>query len=117
MSIVNELTGEVYEIPETTDLVEQQNNKLIADMFTDQVDEMYAQYEYWKLQKELFEHKLKEVCEDKGIKKVDNDYFTISYIPAHKSRKVDTDLMKKAGVYDAFTKEVDVKESVRVKIK
>ena len=99
MSIVNEITGEVYEIPDTTDLIEQQNKQLIADMFTEQVDEMYAQYEYWKLQKELFEHKLKEVCEDKGI------------------QKVDTDLMKKAGVYDAFSKEVDVKESVRVKIK
>ena len=117
MSIVNELTGEVYEIPETTDLVEQQNNKLIADMFTDQVDEMYAQYEYWKQQKELFEHKLLHVCAANGIRSVDNDYFRITHVPEHTAKKVDTELMKKAGIYDAFTKEVPVKESIRVKIK
>lgn len=116
-SVVNQLTGEVYDIPETTDLAEQKNNEIVGEMFTDAVLDLYAQYEYLKEQKEMFEHKLKKVCEENGIQKVDNEYFSISFIKAHKGRKVNTDLMKKAGIYDEFTTETDVKDYVRVRIK
>ena len=111
-SIVNQETGEVYEIAETD-----QNNALVANMFTDEVLDMYSQYEALKQQKEMFEYKVRKMCEENGIKSVNNDYWAITYIASHKSRKVDTEKLKKAGIYEAFSNEYDVKESVRVRIK
>ena len=112
-TLINQETGEVYEISKT----DEQNNALVAELFTDKILDLYAQYEALKEQKEMFEYRLRKVCEEKGIKSVNGEYFTISYIPAHKATRVDTDKLKRAGLYDEFSKESEVKESVRVKIK
>lgn len=112
---INKITGEVIEIP--NELEEAKNNQIVADMVTDAVLDMYAQFEYLKEQKETFEWKVREACQKYGVKKVENQYFSITYIPAHTSKRVDTELLKKAGIYDDFCKESEVKESVRVKMK
>lgn len=102
---------------ETGEVIEANKNELVAELFTDDVLEMYAQYEYLKEQKELFEYKVRQACEKYGVKSVDNDYFRITFIPAHTTKRLDTELLKKAGYYEDFLKEYEVKESVRVKIK
>ena len=102
---------------ETGEIVEVKKNEIVAEMFTDEVLDMYAQYEYLKQQKEMFEFKVKQVCEKFGIKSVDNDYYRITFVPAHTTKKIDTELLKKAGYYEDFLKESEVKESIRVKIK
>lgn len=98
------------------DIVEVQN-QLLAEQFTDEVLDMYYQYEALKEQKEIFEFKLKQFCEEHGIKSVDNEYFRITYVPKHTSKRVDTEALKEDGLYEKYTMETDVKESVRVKIK
>ena len=111
-NIVNQETGEVYEITESDP-----KQEIVANMFTDEVLDMYSQFEYLKQQKDLFEFKVRKVCAENGIKKVDNDYWSITYIPEHKSKRIDTESLKRAGLYDRFSTETDVKESVRIKIK
>lgn len=126
-NLINNETGEVYDITkddldklkeekEKNELVAKQN-EMIAKLLNDEVYAIYEQFERFKSEKERFETKLKKVFEDNGIKKFENDYFSITYIPAHTSKRVDTELLKKSGLYDEFTKDSDVKESLRVKFR
>lgn len=111
MTIINQKTGEVYEIDEP------KKNDVVTQMFTDQVLEMYEQFEALKQAKEMFEWKVKKVCEENGIKSVDNEYWSVVFIPATVQRKVDVDALKEAGIYDEFAKESPVRAHVRVRIK
>lgn len=90
---------------------------LIADQFTDEVLEMYANFEYLKQQKELFEYKLAKVCEENGIKSVDNEYWRINYIQPGISKRVDVQKLKEDGLYENYTKESEVKGHIRVTVK
>lgn len=102
---------------ETGEVIEQKNYDIVAEMFTDQVLDMYYQYQALQEAKEQFEHKVLKACKKYGVKKIDNEYFSITYVGEHPTRKVDTELLKKAGYYDKFLKESPVKESIRIKIK
>ena len=123
-NLINNETGEVYDITkedldklkDNKELVAKQN-EMIAKVLNDDVYAIYEQFERFKAEKERFETKLKKIFEDNGIKKFENDYFTITYIPAHTSKRVDTELLKKSGLYDEFAKDSDVKESLRVKFR
>ena len=126
-NLINNETGEVYDITkedldklkeekEKNELVAKQN-EMIAKLLNDDVYAIYEQFERFKSEKERFETRLKKVFEDNGIKSFKNDYFSITYIPAHTSKRVDAELLKKSGLYDEFTKESDVKESLRVKFR
>jgi len=115
--VVNQLTGELIEIPEENNELVERNNQLISEQFTSDVLDMYAQFDALKQQKEIFEYKVLQVCIKNGIDKVDNEYFSINRTPAHKMKRVDNDKLKAAGLYEEFLKEVDVKESIRVRIK
>ena len=122
-NIVNDLTGEVYDITKEeieelkkNELVSKQN-ELVSKVFTDEVYDLYEQLEALKEQKEMFEHRLKKLFADNGIKKFENDYLSITFTPEHTTKRVDTDLLKKAGLYDEFSKESKVAESIRVRFK
>ena len=126
-NLINNETGEVYDITkddldklkeekEKNELVAKQN-EMIAKLLNDDVYAIYEQFERFKSEKERFETKLKKIFEANGIKSFKNDYFSITYIPAHTSKRVDTELLKKSGLYDEFTKDSDVKESLRVKFR
>lgn len=122
-NLINDETGEVYDITkdELEDLksneIDVRNNQLVAKQLTDEIYTMYEQLEFYKYQKEMFENKLKRLFQENGIKKFDNDYLSITYTPQHTSKRIDTELLKKAGLYDEFSKESEVKESIKVRFK
>lgn len=113
--VVNQQTGEVYEIPETTELELHKNE--VAKLFTDNILEMYYTIQGLEEQKKQFEYQLLEAMKKYGIKSIDNEYFNINYIAEHETTRVDTDKLKLAGIYESFVKKSTTKESIRVKIK
>lgn len=96
---------------------EDERYQIIADQFTDEVLDMYYQYQALKEQKETFEYQLQKLFEQYGIKSIDNDYWRTTYVPPHTTKRVDTQKMKDAGVYEEYTKESEVKGAIRVTIK
>lgn len=113
--VENKLTGEIIEIPDTTDL--DLHKQEVAKLFTDNILEMYYTIQGLEEQKKQFEFKLMEEMKKYGIKSIDNEYFNINYIAEHETTRVDTDKLKLAGIYEDFTKKSTTKESIRVKIK
>ena len=106
-------------------------NEELAEMFTDQVLDMYEQYRALKEQKEIFEYKVAKACEKYGIKSLKTTYWDISYTPEHEQKRIDTEKVKNTDIYvvddetgemrkaseDEFIKTSKVKESVRIKLK
>lgn len=90
-------------------------------LITDDVLEMYEQLAYYKQQVAMFEHQYKEqlkallVAND--IKSYSDEYVNVTYIPSHTTKRVDTDKLKEEGLYDEYVKDVEVKESIRIKLK
>lgn len=113
MNYINQQTGEVYE--DKRELITKDMNEIVdEDELLDklyQLEALEEQISIWK-----FKHKeqIKEVFIKYNIKTFKNDYMTISYVPAHKSRSVDTQKLKDAGLYDEFCKETEVKDSIRI---
>ena len=116
---------------DTNDLVKSEANELVAEMFTDQVLDMYEQYRALKEQKEIFEYKVAQACAKHGINSLKTTYWDISYTPEHEQKRVDTEKVKNTDIYvvdedtgefrkareDEFIKTSTVKESVRIKLK
>lgn len=117
METINQLTGEVINIPEKDNqLVKKQMNELVSDKLLEDLEQIAyyeQQIEMWKVQ-----HKeaIKELFKQNNIKSFKNDYIEITYVAPTKRKSVDTQLLKDAGIYDQFCKESDVKESLRVKL-
>lgn len=112
--MIDELTGEVID----NDLiVKEQMELLVPTEILDTYYQMEAcreKIEAWQYQ---IKDKVKELFKQNGIKSFENDYIQITYVAPTKRKSVDTDALKKCGLYDQFTKESEVKESLRVKVK
>lgn len=123
-NLINEESGEVYTITkEEIEKLKNENelvskaNSIVAKELTDEIYSMYEQYEAIKSQKEMFEFKLKKLFEENGIKKFENEYMSITYTPRHTMKRIDTELLRKANLYDEFAKESEVKESIKVRFR
>ena len=68
------------------------------------------------LEKQI-KQELLDVMELYDIKKIENDYFTASYIEENTRTVVDTKALIKDGLYHKYSKETPVKASVRMKFK
>lgn len=116
-TIIDEETGELIEVEDKNDLVAKEMNEIITDDFIDKL----VQFEYLEQQIEMFktEHReqIKEIFKKYGIKSFKNDYITITYVPESKKKIIDTNRLKNDGLYDFYSKESDVKESIRVSLK
>ena len=55
-----------------------------------------------------------EYMKSNGIKSFDGDLFKITYVEPTTKKTVDTAKLKEDGLYDQYTKDTDVKESVRI---
>lgn len=115
MEVVNKITGEVIDIPNKS-IIKKEFNTLITDQLLEQLEQveyLQDQIDLWK-----FQHKeaIKELFKKNDIKSFKNEYIEITYVAPTKRKVVDTDLLKQAGIYDQFTKEADVKESLRIKL-
>ena len=116
---------------DTNDLAKPEANELVAEMFTDQVLDMYEQYRALKEQKEIFEYKVAQACAKHGIKSLKTTYWDISYTPEREQKRMDVQKIKNTDIYvvdeetgefrkakeDEFITTSKVKESVRVKLK
>ncbi len=124
--IINNETGEVYEILDEQEINEKHNLilKEFNTLIPDEVLDAYAQLEMYQDQidtwqksvKEKFLELAKKNFEETGEKTIGNHYVKVTYKPAYTQKRVDTEKMKKAGIYDEFTKEIDVAENIAIKI-
>lgn len=116
-TIIDEETGELIEVEETTDLVAKEMNALITDDFIEKL----VQVEYLQQQIEMFktEHReqIKDIFKKYGIKSFKNDYISITYVAEGIQKRVDNERLKQEGLYDKYLKVVPTKESIRVQLK
>lgn len=115
--IINGLTGEVIEIPEDNKLeLKKEMDLIITEDILDkyyQVQALQEQIEVWKFQKK---EQITKLFKKYGIKSYKNDYMTITLKEDSVQKRVDTEKLKEAGIYNMFIKEVPVKGSLAIKI-
>lgn len=114
MAYINQLTGEVYE--NQHELVKKDMNEIVSDDLLEKMYQLQALEEQIEIWKHEHKEQIKEIFKKYNIKSFTNDYMTITYVDAHKTKSVDTKKLKDAGLYEEFAKESEVKESVRIKI-
>lgn len=77
-----------------------------------------AQFNQLKIEVDAINERIKtkmlESMKGNGIKKIENDYFTATYIAPSERVSVDVNKMKSNGIYPMYTKVSSVKESVRI---
>lgn len=118
-TIIDENTGELIEVQEDNELVvkELEEKGIITDDFLEKLEQLA----YFKQQVEMFEAKnrevIKEVFKKYGVKSCKSEYLTISFIDEHMQQRVDTDALRKDGLYEKYSKFSVVKESIRIKLK
>ena len=111
---VNEETGEVYEEDKNA-LIEQKLKDVGAiDKGTFELIEMYLTF---KDKYDTIKYKLEKAMKENGIKKWDNDYFTATCRDSSYQKRVDTDALKRDGLYDKYSKIIEVKGGLTIKFK
>ena len=69
-----------------------------------------------KVQADILNEKVREALteamRENGVKTIENDVFKATYKAPSTRKVVDTALLKEEGLYEAFLKELQVKESV-----
>ena len=79
--------------------------------------------EFVKLEKEVkairedITKKALEKMKETGTKKLDTEYFTVTYVAPTERKSIDSAKLKSDGLYDKYTKTTPVKESVRITFK
>ena len=71
----------------------------------------------WNAIKSMKEQMLKDYMKTNGIKQFDSNEVRITYIEPSIRKTIDTKKMKEEGIYDFYTKESKVKDSVRIELK
>ena len=113
--IIDNTTGEVIEVEEKNELAEKKLFEVGA--IDEQTYDLLEQYLTIQEQYEMFKYKLEKAMEDNGIKKWDNDYFTATIKDESVQKRVDTDRLKEAGIYENYLKLVPIKKSLQIKFK
>ena len=72
-----------------------------------------------EIQKKEIQMALKEAMKESGTKSFESNDLKVTYVPEHSSTRFDSKAMKEAHpkIYKQFTKEVPVKDSVRIELK
>lgn len=115
-TVVNDLTGEVIEIPED----ENENERAVevlknANILTEYTEDLFQQKAKIEEQYETFRYQLLKAMQEHDIKKCSFAGYTFTRVMETMGTKVDTEKMKKAGIYDEFTKKYLIKEKLVVK--
>lgn len=96
------------------------NNEIqIAEQFLQDFKKLAkAKLEFEKLEKKV-KDEFKEKMEEYGIKKFDNELFTVTYVAPTTRQSIDTKKLKELHprIAKKCTKTSDVKSSVRIKLK
>ena len=114
-TIIDEKTGEILEVEEGNELVEKKLYEVgaIDEHFYDFMEQYLTTQEQY----ETFRFKLMEAMKQNNIKSWKNDYFTATLKEESIQKRVDTERLKEAGLYEKFLKLVPVKESLMIKFK
>ena len=86
-------------------------------------EEVAKIHEFYRLKKEIeaIDARVKAVLlenmKNEGIRKMDNELFTATYVAPSERTSVDTNKLKADGLYDMYTKKSQVKESIRLSFK
>lgn len=83
--------------------------------------EKIRQFNQLKKEVNAIEERIKKVMlegmKKDGIKKMNTEYFTATYVAPTERTSVDTGKLKADGLYEQYTKKSPVKESVRTSFK
>ena len=117
--IVDNETGEIIEVEETFELVEKELNEVGVNY--EEYFDKQIQLKTLKEQMEIWEQKNRDIVqmifEKYNIKSLKTEFGTISYIPESIQKKVDTERLKEAGLYEKYLKLTPVKAHLMIKAK
>lgn len=113
--IINAETGEIEEVLEQNELVEQKLFEVGA--IDKETFEFLDTFLYYKDRYETFRYNLEKAMKDNGIKSWKNDYFTATVKEESIQKRVDTERLKEDGLYEKYLKLVPVKGSLEIKFK
>ena len=113
--IIDNETGEIIEVKDDNE----QTTELLtnAGVLDKEVYEIIDSMLYYQDQFEIFRGKLEDAMRENGIKKWDNDYFTATVKEDYLQKRVDTERLKKDGLYENYLKLVPTKGSLSIKFK
>ena len=113
--IVDNETGEIIEVKDDNE----QTTELLtnAGVLDKEVYEIIDSMLYYQDQFEIIKGKLEDAMRENGIKKWDNDYFTATVKEDYLQKRVDTERLKKDGLYKKYLKLVPTKGSLSIKFK
>lgn len=108
-------TGEVIEVQDNNELVEQKLYEVgaIDEQTSDFLNDYFEMLERY----EIFKEKLQEAMIKNGIKKWENDYFVASVRDESIQKRVDIERMKNDGIYEKYVKLVNVKPSLSIRVR
>lgn len=90
-------------------------------IYTPEETKLIKQFYEMKAQVEILEKEkrkeLANIMRENGIDWIENDDFRVSYVGPSVKKIVDTQKLKDDGIYDIYTKESNVSESVRITVK
>jgi len=66
---------------------------------------------------EQMKAKLKEAMETYGVKKFENDVISVTYVEPTTRTSVDSDKLKKDGLYEKYSKTSNVKSYIKIQVK
>lgn len=94
--------------------IEVKNNQLII---SEEMNKVFSEYQERKNQVEAFRVQLLDAMKKNGIKKFENEHVQIIYKEPSTSRRVNVHALKEDGMYEMYTTESKVSESVTIKFK
>lgn len=111
-----ERKGEIYQ-SETMELSEKEINEI--SMLLNVIDTAKKNMEYAENQLATLRDSIKEQMENRGIKAIKNDNFTITYKAPTTRQTVDSARLKveQPDIYSQYLKETNIKSSIEIKLK
>jgi len=118
-TIIDNDTGEILEVEETTDLVKKELNEVGVNY--EEYFDKQIQFKALKEQMEIWEQNnrdvIQKVFEKHNIKSLKTEYGSISYIAESTQKRVDTDRLKEDGLYEKYLKIIPTKAHLMIKAK
>ena len=97
------------------ELVKVENGSIVL---SEVVEEKLRAFQVEKLRMEMLEKQIKEAMlnamKENGVKSYESDNVKITYKDAYIRKSVDTQALKDEGLFDLYSKETLVKESVQI---
>lgn len=94
------------------------DNCIVLDAVANQKLKEFHDFQLQVAEMKQLEGEIKEsllkAMEENGIKKFENEYVTITYVPSSTRMTADTKKMKEDNIFDEYSKSSVVKSSVRI---